>query len=85
MIIIPVGDRSTEAEVSLAVIAYLRTCGLWRSDFDNLRLEMPELIELTKDNEIARSVPLNGNGSRSCATSAPTPASPATPSMTDCS
>jgi hypothetical protein len=56
MTIEPAGLRVTEAEVSLAVIAFLRTCSYGEADFNTIRFNLPKFIKLsTADREVSHS------------------------------
>jgi len=56
--IIPAGDQSTESEIELAVIAYLRTCAYGEASFKALFFNLPSHIKLTPiDREVSRSRP----------------------------
>lgn len=57
MIIIPAGDETTEAEMTLAVLAYLPTCAYGEASMDRLTFDLPNrYIALTvHDREMSRS------------------------------
>ena len=56
--IIPVGERSSEIEISRAVCAFLGTCPYGEANFDRLMFNVPSYIQLTlKDREPARARP----------------------------
>ena len=56
MIIEPAGRRVTEAEVALAVIAFLRTRSYGEADFNAIFFNLPKYIKLsTADREVSHS------------------------------
>jgi len=53
--IIPAGERATEAEITLALIEFLKTRSDREADFKTLRFYLPSYIKLSRaDKEVAR-------------------------------